>query len=72
MSPYDVQKMQNIACVMAEVARFNAEIESMKAANVERQIAGNSPAYGEAAFLAAIDRSGVHWNAVSETLQRGM
>jgi len=62
--------LQSVAYVHAQVACALIELEAMKAANRERDICGDAPAYGEAAFMALQDKYGIHHNAVLTTLGR--
>lgn len=55
---------QKAAYVFAQAVCAMAEIESMKAANMERDAQGASMAYDEAAFLAVIEKWGIHHNGV--------
>jgi hypothetical protein len=55
---------QTAALVQSRVARALIRLESMRAANIERQERGYSLAYGEGAFLAVIDDEGIGENAV--------
>jgi hypothetical protein len=61
---------QAIAFVQAQTACMLVEMEAMKAANRERDTQGKALAYGEDAFMALIDKWGVHHNGAL-TLLRG-
>ncbi len=55
---------RNLVYIQSQVACALIEMEAMKAANVEREQRGESLAYDEAAFMAIIDKYGIHHNAV--------
>jgi len=55
---------QQAAYIMAQAAALNAEVAGMQAENAFREMQGHTIAYGEDAFQAAINRYGVHHNAV--------
>lgn len=55
---------QQAAYVMAQAAALNAEVAGMQAENWMREMQGHTIAYGEDAFQDAINRYGVHHNAV--------
>lgn len=55
---------QKAAFIMAQAACLNAEIAGMVAENMQREVLGHSMAYGEEAFVAAVNRSHCHHNAV--------
>lgn len=59
-----VHRLSRISQVMAMTACANAVIESMKAANKERERRGQSLAYPEEAFRKVIDDEGIGHNAV--------
>ena len=59
---------QSAAFVQAQAACMLVELEAMKAANKAREQQGLSPCYGEAAFMALIDRWGVHHNGALSTM----
>ncbi len=63
------QELRNIAYVNAQVACALIEMESMKAKNQWRKHQQESPAYGEEAFLAVINKYGIHHNAVLEVMR---
>ena len=52
------------AHINSQVACALIEMESMKAANEERASKGLAQAYDEGAFMALINRYGIHTNAV--------
>jgi hypothetical protein len=56
------------AYVNAQVACALIEMESMKVANQERMAQGHAFAYGEDAFLALIEKYGIHHNATVQYL----
>lgn len=60
---------QAAAYVFAQAACALAEIEAMKAANIERETRGHSPAFGEDAFLGICDRYCINHNAVLQLYQ---
>lgn len=62
-------KNEAVAYIQAQSVAALCEIESMKAANTERQDQGYALAYDEEAFLAVIDRYGISHNAVLITFQ---
>lgn len=45
-----------------------AEIEGMKAENMQREALGQSMAYGEESFTSVIDKYGIHHNGVITTI----
>lgn len=55
---------QSAAYIMAQTACALAEIESMKAANRERERKGEVIAYPEESFLEIPDKYGLHHNAI--------
>ena len=55
--------------VMAQTVCALAEVESMKAANQEREGQGYALAYDEAAFLSIPDKYGIHHNAICALFQ---
>jgi len=59
-----LNKNQTTAYVLAQTACALAEIEGMKAENMQRAVLGQSMAYDEAAFQAVIERYGIHHNGV--------
>lgn len=70
MTSDDVQKMRNITIVMANVARSNIMVESMKTANIEQDIRGLPKKYSEMDFLNIIDGEGIGWNSVINQLNQ--
>ena len=58
---------QSAAYVYAQSVCALAEIEAMKALNMQRAACGHSMAYVEEAFLAVIDKYGISHNAVLTT-----
>lgn len=58
---------QQAAYINAQAVAASAELEAMKAANWMREMQGHTIAYGEEAFLALIDKYGLHHNAVLTT-----
>ena len=60
---------QKAAYIQAMIACVNVEVAAMQAENTHRLNCGNSIAYGEEAFLALIEKYGVHHNAVLGVLQ---
>lgn len=55
---------QKAAYVQAQTMAAYAEIEGMKAVNIERQDHGHSLAYSEGAFLEVIEKYGLHHNTL--------
>ena len=70
MNSEDVQRMRNIAIVMANTARLNARIEAMKAANAEKERHNLEQVYSEAEFQSVIDEEGMGWNSVMGQLSQ--
>ena len=60
---------ETIAYVNAQAACAMIEALGMKAENEQRKVQGNSPAYGEAAFSAIIDKYCISHNAVMQLFQ---
>lgn len=60
---------QQVAYVHAMSVAAQAEIEGMRADNQLREVQGYSPAYGHDAFLAVIEKYGIHHNAVLTVFQ---
>ncbi len=59
-----MDREQRLAYVRGRLLQAEIEMQSMIAANKQREIEGKSPAYGEEAFLALIKEYGVHHNAL--------
>lgn len=57
------------AFINSQVACALIEVESMKAANTERESQGYALAYDEEAFMAIIDKYGIDHNAVLTVLR---
>ena len=57
---------QSASFVFANSVAALAEIQSMVADNTFRQQKGETVAYGEEAFLAVIEKYGIHYNAILE------
>lgn len=55
--------------LMSQTACALIEMEGMKAANIERESHGYALAYGEEAFLALIEKYGIHHNAALKCVQ---
>lgn len=55
---------QKAAYVMAMAAAAHAEVEAMRAENMQREMRGESMAYNDEAFIALIERYGIHPNAI--------
>lgn len=55
---------QKAAYVMAQAACAIAEVEGMKAENMQRQQRGESMAYVEDDFAGIADKYGIHHNAL--------
>ena len=55
---------QKAAFVIAQAACMNAELEAMKAANIDRLERGYSTAYGEDEFLSIPAKYGLEHNTV--------
>lgn len=55
--------------LFADIARLNAEVAGMQAENAERARHDMAPAYGEDAFVAAIERNGLGHNQVIERVR---
>lgn len=64
-----MNRAETVAYVQAQSACALAEIEAMKAENSYRASCGNNIAYGEDAFLAVIEKYGIHHNAVMKLFQ---
>lgn len=62
---------QEAAYIIAQAAVLSATVAGMQAENAYREMQGKTIAYGEDAFVDAINRSGVHHNAVMELFQDG-
>ena len=62
------QGMKQVAYVMAPTAAMLADLESMKAANMEREHRGESLAYAEEDFSNLILKYGLYHNAIGEIL----
>jgi hypothetical protein len=60
---------QRAAYVNAQTAAALIELESMKAANREREMHGHALAWGEDAFLELITRYGLDGNAIVRMFQ---
>ena len=60
---------ERAALIMSQTACMLAEMEGMKALNIERAAAGHSIAYDEEAFCGLPDRYGLGYNAVMSVLQ---
>lgn len=65
----DVYNLTQIAYVNCQVACAMAEIEGMKAENMQRSIEGNSMAYVHDDFCRIIDKYGLDHNTVLTTLR---
>jgi hypothetical protein len=59
---------QKAAYLNSQTACALIKMQSMMAENQERESQGKSLAYGEEAFLALIDKYGIHHNAAVRTL----
>ena len=55
---------QRAAYVYAQSVCALAEVEGMKAENMQRDALGQSMAYAEEAFIAVIEKYGIHHNSV--------
>jgi hypothetical protein len=55
---------EKVAFINSQVACALIEMESMKAANRDRQSRGESDAYGEEAFMNIINEHRIGWNDV--------
>jgi len=60
---------QKTVFVQSQIACAIIELESMKAANAERERRGESQAYPEESFIALLDRYMIGHNAVIEYLR---
>jgi hypothetical protein len=60
---------QRAAYVNAQTAAALIELESMKAANREREMHGHALAWNEEAFLELIEKYGLHHNALMRMFQ---
>jgi len=69
MTDEDVTRFQNAVLVFSQCISALAEIESMKAANRERQEQGKADAYDEGAFLEINERFCLGWNSVVSILK---
>jgi hypothetical protein len=69
MTPEDVCRMQGVAMAFASSARLNARVAGMQADNATREIGGLAPAYGEKAFLSAIEEEGAGDNQILMTVR---
>jgi len=58
---------QKAAYVYAQAVCAIAEIEGMKALNMQRNVLGHSMAYDDEAFFGVIDKYGISHNAVLTT-----
>lgn len=47
---------KKLLILFGEISALNAEVEGMKAENIERNINGLSPVYGEEAFFEKCDK----------------
>ena len=70
MNAYDIIKLQNIAYVNSQIIAANIMMESIKAANAERERGGFAQAYTEDAFAGLIDQFQLGHNAVVTNLHR--
>lgn len=61
---------QQAAFIHAQAVCAQAEIAAMQAENMQRAALGQSMAYDEAAFMAVIEKYGIHHNAVIEFFRR--
>ena len=59
---------QNLVYTRGLLLQAEIELQGMIAANEQRKLAGESPAYGEQAFLDIIDRHQVHHNGLVTNL----
>lgn len=66
-----MDEKQNTVFVLSQIAVFNAVIAGMVAENMQRAAVGQSMAYVEDDFTRVIEASGIHHNAVLETLNAG-
>lgn len=57
------------AFIISQAACMHAELESMKAANIDRQERGHSIAYGENEFLQLPEKYGLEHNTVISYLR---
>lgn len=64
-----MNKNQAAAYVMGQAAELFARVSGMTAENQQRAHRGESMAYVESDFLAALDASGCHHNAALSTFQ---
>ncbi len=60
---------QQAAYIMAQVAILNAMVAGMVAENMQREVLGQSMAYVENDFVAAVNGSPCHHNAVLSLFQ---
>ncbi len=60
---------QQASHVMAQSVAALAEIEGMKAENMQREVLGQSMAYDESSFLAVIKRYGLDHNTIMNNPQ---
>jgi hypothetical protein len=66
------QFMYNFASKMCQCVKAIAEIEGMKAENMQREAVGNSMAYTEESFLKVIDENRLGHNDVVADLQANL
>ena len=64
-----MNKNQAAALVVSQSVAALAEIEGMKAENMQREALGQSMAYDEEAFTSVIDKYGIHHNVVLQTFE---
>lgn len=62
---------ENFAYAMMQQLQARIEMEGMKAANLERTMAGDSPAYGQEDFVALIEKHHIHHNGLLTLMQEG-
>ncbi len=72
MDSYDIIKLQNVAYVNSQIASFYAELEAMKAENLQAEHLGQSVPWSHNEFNSLIDKYQLSHNSVLTNFQNGL
>jgi hypothetical protein len=69
MNSTDITRLENVTYIQVQIASFYAELEAMKAENMQREHLGQSMAWDEGCFNSLIEKHGLSHNQVIAKLQ---
>ena len=72
MNDYTTAELRDIVYTEGLIMQARIELEAMLVANRQREIEGQSPAYGEKEILALVDKHCIHHNGLITNLNNAL